>query len=240
MLTATPGRMAPLLSTARPVIVPVVDCATAGAAPAMKRPAANTKDRHFTVMPTSRLITEPDAIYPNSETTIHTSGMKLKKLYSSREVAQLTGLTARQLQWWAKANLFPPTVESHKTEAGGFTERRYTPIELLELMVLADLRRKGFTVARIRKLLQVLKTRFKTRLYDAIEGGGPVTLFIDGENIYARNDAGDLFSILDNAAQPLMMMGEDIKLRQLIARERPARRRAKGTAASDKRGASRP
>jgi DNA-binding transcriptional MerR regulator len=165
--------------------------------------------------------------------------MKLKKLYSSREVAQLTGLTARQLQWWAQRNLFPPAVESHKTEAGGFTERRYTPIELLELMVLADLRRKGFTVARIRKLLQVLKTRFKTRLYEAIEGGGPVTLFIDGDNIYARNDAGDLFSILDNAAQPLMMMGEDIKLRQLIARERPARRRAKGTAASDKRGVSR-
>ena len=108
---------------------------------------------------------------------------------------------------------------------------------------------------RIRKLLQVLKSRFKTRLYDAIEGGGPVTLFIDpstssgspraksrgdGDNIYARNDAGDLFSMLDNAAQPLMMMGEDIKLRQLIARERPARRRAKGTAASGKRGASQP
>jgi len=180
--------------------------------------------------------------------------MKLKKLYSSREVAQLTGLTARQLQWWAKANLFPPTVESHKTEAGGFTERRYTPIELLELMVLADLRRKGFTVARIRKLLEVLKTRFKTRLYDAIEGGGSVTLFIDpstsagspraksrgdGGSIYARTESGDLFSILDDAAQPMMMMGEDIKLRQLIARERPARRRAKGTAASDKRGASR-
>jgi DNA-binding transcriptional MerR regulator len=164
--------------------------------------------------------------------------MRLKKLYSSREVAQLTGLTARQLQWWAQRNLFPPAVESHKTEAGGFTERRYTPIELLELMVLADLRRKGFTVARIRKLLQVLKTRFKTRLYEAIEGGGPVTLYIDGENIYAKNETGDLFSILDNAAQPLMMMGEDIKLRQLIARERPARRRAKGTAASDKRGAS--
>ena len=180
--------------------------------------------------------------------------MRLKKLYSSREVAQLTGLTARQLQWWAKRNLFPPTVESHKTEAGGFTERRYTPIELLELMVLADLRRMVFTVARIRKLLQVLTTRFKPRLYEAIEGGGPVTLFIDpptssgspramsrgdGGSIYARTESGDLFSILDDAAQPMMMMGEDIKLRQLIARERPARRRAKGTAASDKRGASR-
>jgi DNA-binding transcriptional MerR regulator len=105
--------------------------------------------------------------------------VKLKKLYSSREVAQLTGLTARQLQWWAKRNIFSPAVPSHKTDAGGFTERRYTPIELLELMVLADLRRKGFSVARIRKLLQVLRTRFKTRLYEAIEGGGPVTLYID-------------------------------------------------------------
>ncbi len=37
-----------------------------------------------------------------------------------------------------------------------------------------------------------------------------------------------------------MMMGEDIKLRQLIARERPARRRAKGKRRRDKRGASRP
>jgi DNA-binding transcriptional MerR regulator len=168
--------------------------------------------------------------------------MKLKKLYSSREVAQLTGLTARQLQWWAKRNLFLPAVPSQKTEAGGFTERRYTPIELLELMVLADLRRKGFTVARIRKLLEVLHTRFGTRLYEAIEGGGPVTLFIDpstsagspraksrgnGGDIYARTEEGDLFSILDDAAQPLMMMGEDIKLRQLIARERPKRSESK-------------
>jgi DNA-binding transcriptional MerR regulator len=166
--------------------------------------------------------------------------MKLKKLYSSREVAQLTGLSARQLQWWDKRKLFLPAIPSQKTEAGGFTERRYTPIELLELMVLADLRRKGFTVARIRKLLQVLRVRFKTRLYEAIEGGGPLTLYIDGENIYARTESGDLFSILDDAAQPLMMMGEDLKLRQLIARERPARRRAKGTAPSDKRGVSQP
>ncbi len=166
--------------------------------------------------------------------------MKLKKLYSSREVAQLTGLTARQLQWWAQRKFFPATVASQKTEAGGYTERRYSPIELLELMVLADLRRKGFTVSRIRKLLQVLKTRFKTRLYEAIEGGGPVTLFIDGASIYARTESGELLNISDDAAQPLLMLGEDIKLRQLIARERPARRRAKGTAASGKRGASQP
>ena len=60
--------------------------------------------------------------------------MRLKKLYISREVASLTGLTARQLQWWHARGLFVPAVAPHKTEAGGFTERRYTPVELLELM----------------------------------------------------------------------------------------------------------
>jgi DNA-binding transcriptional MerR regulator len=151
--------------------------------------------------------------------------MRLKKLYSSREVTQLTGLTARQLQWWAERKLFPAAVPSHKTDAGGYTERRYTPIELLELMVLADLRRRGFTVATIRRLLNVLKTRFKTRLYDAIEGGGPVTLFVDGFNIYARTEAGELFNMLVNPSQPLLMIGDDVRLRQLMARERPNKKK---------------
>ena len=70
--------------------------------------------------------------------------MRLKKTYSSREVAALTGITARQLQLWDAGGLLTPTVRPHRTAAGGFTERRYTPIELFELIVLADLRRRGF------------------------------------------------------------------------------------------------
>src|SRR5882762_7879600 len=72
--------------------------------------------------------------------------MRLKKTYSSREVAALTGLSARQLQLWDAGGLLSPTIPSHKTDAGGYTERRYTPIELFELLVLADLRRRGFTI----------------------------------------------------------------------------------------------
>ena len=69
--------------------------------------------------------------------------MKLKKHYTSREVAVLTGLTARQLQWWDSRRIFKSALASHRTEAGGFTERRYTPLDVLELQVLADLRRRG-------------------------------------------------------------------------------------------------
>jgi DNA-binding transcriptional MerR regulator len=152
--------------------------------------------------------------------------VKLKKLYSSREVAALTGLSARQLQWWHGRGLFAPSIPPHRTERGGFTERRYTPIELLELLVLADLRRRGFSIGRIRRLLDTLRARFRVRLFEAIEGGGPITLFIDGDRIFARTESGDLYNVLDNPAQPLLMLGDNPRLRQLTAREgkRPARK----------------
>lgn len=145
--------------------------------------------------------------------------MRLKKLYTSREVAALTGLSARQLQWWHARRLFIPSVAPQRTEAGGFTERRYTPVELLELMVLADLRRRGFSVPSIRRLIDVLRSRFKVRLFEAIEGGGPITLFIDGNQIFARTLNGEIYNVLENPTQPLLMVGEDVKLRQLVARE---------------------
>jgi DNA-binding transcriptional MerR regulator len=152
--------------------------------------------------------------------------LRIKKLYSSREVAALTGLSARQLQWWHARGLFVPAVPPHKTDAGGFTERRYTPVELLELMVLADLRRRGFSVPTIRELIAVLRAHFKVRLFEAIEGGGPITLFIDGRQIFARTEAGEIYNVLENPSQPLLMVGEGLKLRQLVARESRKSRKA--------------
>ena len=134
-------------------------------------------------------------------------------------MAALTGLTARQLQWWHARGLFVPAVPPHKTDAGGFTERRYTPVELLELMVLADLRRRGFTILDIRHLINVLRTHFRVRLFEAIEGGGPITLFVDGHHIFARTEAGEIYNVLESPSQALLMVGEGLKLRQLVARE---------------------
>ncbi|MGE0359393.1 MAG: MerR family transcriptional regulator [Vicinamibacterales bacterium] len=157
--------------------------------------------------------------------------MKLKKHYSSREVAAQTGLTAKQLQWWDRRGMYAPSIPTHRTAAGGFTERRYTTVELLELMVLADLRRRGFSLARLRRLLAVLRSRFKVRLFEAIEGGGPVTLFLDGDDIYARTESGEYFNVLDNPRQPLLVLGQEPRLRQVTAREHHARPKAKAPSA---------
>ena len=152
--------------------------------------------------------------------------MRLKRFYSSREVAGLTGLSARQLQWWDARRLFTPAIGPKRTAAGGFTERRYTPTDVMELQVLADLRRRGFSIPRMRRLLDALRGVFGVRLYEAIGDDGPLTLLIAGDQIFARDAEGRLFNI-DDPSQALLVGVEDLTLRPLVARER--RRRTSGS-----------
>src|SRR5215210_2156569 len=141
--------------------------------------------------------------------------MRLKRTYSSREVAALTGLSARQLQLWDVGGLLSPAIPSHPTEAGGHTERRYTPIELFELLVLADLRQRGFTVHQLHLILRTLREQFRQRLFDATGGGGSVQLLTDGREIYARTSSGAFYNLLKNASQPMLVIGNEGLLRNL-------------------------
>src|SRR5713101_2715758 len=103
--------------------------------------------------------------------------MRLKKTYSSREVAALTGLTARQLQLWDAGGLLSAAIPSHRTPAGGNTERRYTPNDL-----------------------------FGERLFEATGGGGSVRLLTDGREIYARTSSGEVFNLLRTPTQALLVV----------------------------------
>ena len=152
--------------------------------------------------------------------------MRLKKFYSSREVATLTGLSARQLQWWDTRRLFPSAIAPKRTPAGGFTERRYTTVDVLELQILGDLRRRGFSVPRIRHLLTVLREIFGVRLYEVIGEGEIPALLIKGDQLYVRTDNG-LFNI-EEPTQALLVDDRQLSLRPVTVRER--RRRSSGSA----------
>ena len=151
--------------------------------------------------------------------------MRLKKYYSSREVTSLTGLTADQLRWWERQKLIHPAVASHRTDAGGFTERRYTPVDLLELIVLADLRRRGFSIPELCELIATLKEFFGVRLYEAAGDGGPVTLLTDGREIYARMPDGRFFNLRKDPTQPLLVIGGEQRWKLLTSRARPRKKR---------------
>jgi DNA-binding transcriptional MerR regulator len=153
--------------------------------------------------------------------------VKLKKTYGSREVAALTGLTARQLQVWDTSGLMSSAIPTHRTAAGGYTERRYTPIDLFELLVLADLRRRGFTIHQLHLILRILKEQFGTRLFEATGGGGPVQLLTDGRELYARTSRGDFFNLLKTPTQPLLVVGNEGLLKELSGKVRRTKKSKK-------------
>ncbi|HNV01996.1 MAG TPA: MerR family transcriptional regulator [Vicinamibacterales bacterium] len=157
--------------------------------------------------------------------------MRLKRYYSSRDVTALTGLSADQLRWWERQGLVQPAIAPRRTETGGYTERRYTPVDLLEIMVLADLRRRGFSLTRLRDLVDKLSSHFGVRLYEATGQSGPVTLLTDGGDVYVRTPDGRFFNLLKNPTQPLLVIGEEAGFKVLASRARPRKRRPKKPAA---------
>jgi len=154
--------------------------------------------------------------------------VRLKQTYSSREVAALTGLTARQLQLWDESRLVASAIPPRRTVAGGYTERRYTPIELFELLVLADLRHRGFTMPQLHAMVNILRDEFRTRIFEATGGGGHLQLLTDGREIYAKTSAGEFFNVLKAPTQPLLVVGNEGLLKELGGKVRKRKVKARG------------
>ena len=162
--------------------------------------------------------------------------MRLKKTYGSREVVALTGLTARQLQLWDAGGLLSSAIASRRTAAGGYTERRYTPIDLFELLVLADLRRHGFSVQQLHAIIRILKDRFGARLFEATGGGGAVQLLSDGREIYARTSSGEFFNLLRAPDQAMLVIGDPRLLQELSGKARRKTKKSVSVSGRSSRG----
>jgi len=151
--------------------------------------------------------------------------MRLKTSYTAREVAALTGLTARQLQGWDAGRVFQAAISSRRTSAGGYTERRYTPVDLLELLALAELRRRGFAPAQLKLLIETLQQYFRRRLSETLDDAGEMRLLTDGRGLFLRTRQGHIFDLLVDPTQPLIT-GDGLPLKPVIGRARARRRRA--------------
>src|SRR5678815_1291150 len=149
--------------------------------------------------------------------------MRLKSSYSSREVAALTGLSARQLRWWDANGIFSSAIASRKTSSGGFTERRYSPIDLLELLALADLRRRGFAPAQLKQLMETLQQYFRRRLSETLDDAGELRLLSDGRGLFLRTRQGHIFDLLVDPTQPLIT-GDGLPLKPVTGKARRKKR----------------
>src|SRR5947209_11684445 len=96
--------------------------------------------------------------------------------YTSGEVAHIAGVSLRQLQWWDERNVVSPRQEGHR--------RVYLPHEVVEVSVIAELRAKGFSLQKIRRVLRFLQKEMGKRLSDAVANDSEIHLITDGKHIF--------------------------------------------------------
>jgi DNA-binding transcriptional MerR regulator len=118
--------------------------------------------------------------------------------YTSGDVARIAGVSLRQLQWWDERNVVSPRQEGHR--------RVYLAQEVVEVSVIAELRRKGFSLQKIRRVLRFLQKEMGKRLSDAVANDGDVHLITDGRNIYLEDQPDRIIDVLKNAKQPMFLV----------------------------------
>lgn len=132
------------------------------------------------------------------------------RAFSSLDVATITGVSLRQLQWWDEQGVVTPVQRGHR--------RLYQLGEVVEVALITELRRKGVSLQKIRRVLKFLKRELGDGFVDAVHYRGEVHLLTDGQNLYLENDHGNIVDILKNASQPMISVCVSDQVERLTAK----------------------
>ena len=133
----------------------------------------------------------------------------MQQQFTSRDVVELTGITPRQLQWWEERGIVVPVREGHR--------RLYSFEDLSEIAVICQLRRKGFSLQRVRKVVRFLQKEFGKRLAQTVSGASDYHLLTDGKSLYLETSPQQIVDILKNSRQPMLAICLSDTVRQVRA-----------------------
>jgi DNA-binding transcriptional MerR regulator len=133
----------------------------------------------------------------------------MREQFTSREVAELAGVTLRQLQWLDERGIVAPARAGHR--------RLYSMTELTEVAVIGELRHRGFSLQRVRKVMRFLHKEFGKRLAETVSGGSEYHLLTDGRTLYLETSARQIVDLLKNTRQPLLAICLSDTVRQVRA-----------------------
>ncbi len=121
----------------------------------------------------------------------------------------MTGVTARQLQWWDERGVVRPERVGHR--------RIYSMQNLAEIRVISELRRKGFPLQKVRKVMRFLEQELGKGLAEIVSRGSDVHLLTDGQHLYLETSARQIVDILKNSSQPILGICLSDAVRQVRA-----------------------
>jgi len=148
--------------------------------------------------------------------------------FSSQEVIALTGVTARQLQWWDERGVVKPEREGHR--------RLYSMQNVMATAVICELRRKGFSLQGVRKVMRFLDREFGKGLAEIVGRNSDVHLLTDGTHLYLETSARQIVDILRNSRQPILGICLSDAVRQVRADVLSRKNSTSVTSSSERRG----
>lgn len=97
----------------------------------------------------------------------------MKSFFTPKEVAQIVGISYRQIQYWDKTSFIRPSYRRR----GKY--RLYTFTDLIQLKVAKTLRNANFSIQRLRTTIKSLRSLLPQIRHPLVE----LTFLIDGDRI---------------------------------------------------------
>ncbi len=152
----------------------------------------------------------------------------MRERFTSREVIALTGISPRQLQWWDERRIVTPARQGHR--------RLFSGEDLAEVAVICELRQRGFSLQRVRKVMRFLQQELGKRLSETVGGASDYHLLTDGKTLYLETSARQIVDILKNSRQPMLTICLSDAVRRVRAVLRGGKKRNNPVRVSRSRG----
>ena len=142
--------------------------------------------------------------------------------FSGPTVCRLTGVTYRQLDYWARTDLVTPSITAAQ---GSGSKRRYSYSDLLEVKVIKSLLNAGVALARARQAVECLRNSLGADLASSslvMSDTGSVLAHDDGDLVDLLRGGQGVFNIVPMASVvaelTTMMRQEDISTSERASR----------------------
>lgn len=122
-----------------------------------------------------------------------------KRLYTVSELTRLTGITRKQVAYWAQIKLLNPTLRDARARTGR-PASFYSAAEVVKALVICDIKRAGFSLRQVQQVAHNLEEHGikldKSEDY----------LVTDGISVYYADSDTEAFDILKHHRQMLLLV----------------------------------
>ena len=132
-------------------------------------------------------------------------------LYTAPELMRLTGMTRKQVTYWARIGLLKPKLRDSKARPGQ-PGLFYSTVEIIKALIICDLRRAGFTPRQVQQVARNIEKQ-GIRLDES-----QAYILTDGYSVYYASSDNEVVDLLKHHRQMLLL----VPLREQLERLKKA------------------